>query len=57
METKSEVLMSKSSPQDMVSVNLKFKSQQLRLTIPIPVMEEVVKKEKVENNRKFAVES
>ena len=45
------------SLQDKVSVNHKFTSNYIRLTLPVPALEEVYKKEKVTEDRAHAVEA
>lgn len=43
--------------QELVSLNEAFTSNFVRLTLPIPILEEVFKKEKVMDDRGFAIDA
>lgn len=47
----------KTSMKDLMIVNTGFTNNRLRITLSAPIMEEVVKKEKIEGNREMAVDS
>ena len=55
--TEQKVMVHRSITNDIVMVNYDFKSNLNHLSLPAPVMEEVAKKEKIEGNRKMAIDS
>lgn len=47
----------KNSPNDLVTLNMAFRSNMVRLVLPTPALEEVYKKKKIEVDRSNAIDS